>query len=116
MHPVDQFDAGVPRWPGQRRVAGRAPARCMGREVVRAEVRLGLDEPPDPPMAADPAGRKHRPPRAVVGPPHDRAAAETGPWARPHRMTSVYLPRAPTEWHEGPGRLARLDGIAVKWV
>ena len=26
MHPVDQFDVGVPRWPGQRRVAGRAPA------------------------------------------------------------------------------------------
>jgi hypothetical protein len=82
----------------------------------RAEVRLGLDEPPDPQMAADPAGREHRLPRAVVGPPHDRAAAATGPWARPHRMTSVYLPRAPTEWHEGPGRLARLDGIAVKWA
>jgi hypothetical protein len=26
MHPVDHFDAFVPRWPGQRRVAGRAPA------------------------------------------------------------------------------------------
>ena len=29
MHPVDQLDAGVPRWPGQRRVEGRAP-RAMG--------------------------------------------------------------------------------------
>jgi hypothetical protein len=30
-------------------------------------------------------------------------------------MTSVYLLRAPTERHEGLGRLAKLDGIAVKW-
>jgi hypothetical protein len=58
MHPVDHFDAFVPRWPGPPRVAGRAPARRMGREVGGAELRLGLDEPPDPPMAADPAGRK----------------------------------------------------------
>jgi hypothetical protein len=31
-------------------------------------------------------------------------------------MTCVYLLRAPTERHEGLGRVAKLDGIAVKWA
>jgi hypothetical protein len=96
MHPVDHFDAGVPRWPGQRRVAGRAPARQKRREVVRAKVRLGLVESPDPPMAADPAGdadvewRNKQPEHGLLPPGWDRADAQRGRHRRRHDHSENY--------------------------
>ena len=71
VHPVDKVHVGQAGRPEHDRVARGPSESRVGREVVRADVRLDLDDPPDPPapvVVADQA-------RAEQGPRRHRASA-----------------------------------------
>ena len=91
---------------GPDSVALRACARGRrGREVVGAEVLLGLDDPPDPQMAADPAGQELAQPL----PGHRLGIPVAGvAWERTHggRITGS-APRAAGRARRGPTHLDR---------
>ena len=75
MHPVDKVHVGVAGGPEHDPIAGRLAEAGMRGQVLRADVGLDLDDPPDAPsggVVADEEGTQQRATRLQAGAGQDR--------------------------------------------